>query len=388
MGGLTYLNASGVEINAVGIGMPNQTTAANNLNAIDNTANGYLPVDSFDDLSAALGSLFVPQNVGNDVINGGDGSDAILGDSIFSTSADKGWTDYVATHPGLTTDAARQADIYANLTGANPTYAREGTVGGDDTIDGGAGNDFIFGQGGSDDITGGLGNDVLSGGTGYDTFVWKDGETGRDVITDFEVEQVTPSMPWTYTIIFPDDINDYSGSDTVTITINGVDYVGNVSGGGGNNSRFDADANNLVADINATTATTGLTASYDSGDNRFTINSPTQLDSTTLSVTSGASSENPTWDNDRIEEESAGTPAVFAGDTLDLSDLLTDSSTLLFTEESGKAVLNVNTDGAGAVEQQIVFDNYSLSRGDYLRRLSETDLVNRMISAGTLKTEV
>ena len=84
-----------------------------------------------------------------------------------------------------------------------------GTVGGNDTISGGAGNDSIGGKAGDDQlfgdeghdsiwgddgddlIRGGLGNDILvgdnfSGGSGADTFVLAAGE-GTDTIVDFEV---------------------------------------------------------------------------------------------------------------------------------------------------------------------------------------------------------
>ena len=46
------------------------------------------------------------------------------------------------------------------------------------TLDGGAGNDIIFG---------GAGNDALIGGSGNDKFVFNFGATGHDVITDFQV---------------------------------------------------------------------------------------------------------------------------------------------------------------------------------------------------------
>ncbi|WP_411871626.1 beta strand repeat-containing protein, partial [Vulcanococcus limneticus] len=139
-------------------------------------------VTTGDQLDAILqgGSTTVTVSpVGNDVINGGSGDDAILGDSIFSTSIDKGWADYISTNTSLTTDIAKADDIYANLTSSNPTYAREGSVGGNDTIDGGAGNDVIFGQGGNDSISGGSGNDTISGGSGNDSI---SGGSGNDVI--------------------------------------------------------------------------------------------------------------------------------------------------------------------------------------------------------------
>ena len=56
---------------------------------------------------------------------------------------------------------------------------------GDDVLMGGEGNDIIAGGDGNDVLIGGAGDDILSGGEGRDTFVWKTGETGSDVIRDF-----------------------------------------------------------------------------------------------------------------------------------------------------------------------------------------------------------
>ena len=49
-----------------------------------------------------------------------------------------------------------------------------------DTIDGGAGNDFIYGWGGNDDLSGGDDNDNIYGGAGADT---ADGEDGDDYVS-------------------------------------------------------------------------------------------------------------------------------------------------------------------------------------------------------------
>jgi Ca2+-binding RTX toxin-like protein len=57
----------------------------------------------------------------------------------------------------------------------------------DDGLIGGNGNDWLYGAGGNDNLTGGKGNDVLSGGDGNDVFVFS-GKSGKDVITDFDVE--------------------------------------------------------------------------------------------------------------------------------------------------------------------------------------------------------
>ncbi len=54
-----------------------------------------------------------------------------------------------------------------------------------DVIDGGAGSDRISGDGGRDAIAGGDDADALSGGGGADCFLFRQGETGVDVIEDF-----------------------------------------------------------------------------------------------------------------------------------------------------------------------------------------------------------
>jgi len=53
-------------------------------------------------------------------------------------------------------------------------------VGGDDSIDGGTGNDAIYGAGGADKLTGGAGNDKLFGGGGNDALA---GGKGNDRLT-------------------------------------------------------------------------------------------------------------------------------------------------------------------------------------------------------------
>src|SRR5690606_24919320 len=70
--------------------------------------------------------------------------------------------------------------------------------GGDDTLNGGAGNDILIGGVGKDTLLGGEGNDLLfggkgddtlTGGSGADTFVWKAGDYGNDVIKDFKAAE-------------------------------------------------------------------------------------------------------------------------------------------------------------------------------------------------------
>jgi serralysin len=56
---------------------------------------------------------------------------------------------------------------------------------GNDTLVGGIGNEFLYGGSGDDKLTGGGGNDYLSGGSGNDTFIFA-ANFGKDVIADFQ----------------------------------------------------------------------------------------------------------------------------------------------------------------------------------------------------------
>ncbi|MBE1426558.1 T1SS-143 domain-containing protein [Desulfomicrobium macestii] len=177
--------------------------------SIDNSANlGMLDLIDSDDASIvpsgglvealqdSLQPLLSPNPVGNDEISGGDGNDVIFGDSIYADDNDGGWEKFVADNPGLTPDQLR-SELYYN----HEAYGQEGSVGGNDTISGGAGNDIIYGQGGNDSIDGGTGNDTIiggtgndtmSGGAGQDTFSYAagdvpDGAVTGDTILDFEL---------------------------------------------------------------------------------------------------------------------------------------------------------------------------------------------------------
>jgi Ca2+-binding RTX toxin-like protein len=57
--------------------------------------------------------------------------------------------------------------------------------GGADTLLGGRGTDTINGGSGSDSIDGGLGADSIIGGAGNDVLVFRRGEAGGDVVSDF-----------------------------------------------------------------------------------------------------------------------------------------------------------------------------------------------------------
>lgn len=62
---------------------------------------------------------------------------------------------------------------------------------GDDELTGDAGDDTIRGGAGADIIDGGEGDDSLSGGRGNDLFVYQDGNSGSDIIQDFDPDHDT-----------------------------------------------------------------------------------------------------------------------------------------------------------------------------------------------------
>lgn len=101
---------------------------------------------------------------GNDLIVGGGGDDVILAD-YHVTAATRDWSVSIDQNP-----------YGANFT--NLDY-QEDTVGGNDLIVGGGGNDFIYAGGGNDNIDGGSGDDIIYGEAGNDTIL---GGLGDDVI--------------------------------------------------------------------------------------------------------------------------------------------------------------------------------------------------------------
>jgi serralysin len=92
--------------------------------------------------------------------------------------------DVTTTPYALYIDGGRGNDrLYGNAQG-DEIYGGTGNdsifaFGGDDLIDGGYGNDFLIGYDGSDTISGGFGNDVIVGGDGANTI---DGGEGVDTI--------------------------------------------------------------------------------------------------------------------------------------------------------------------------------------------------------------
>ncbi|WP_412072337.1 type I secretion C-terminal target domain-containing protein [Pseudomonas fluorescens] len=183
----------------------------------------------------------------NDHITGGAGNDLLFGDLVnFNGVAGEGYQAmqaFVAKATGVDVSKVTTSNVHQYVTEHYSEFDATATHEGNDHLMGEAGNDILFGSGGNDHLYGGTGNDILlassgndrligdqgndilvggtgndtligglendiptggldndtliggqgndtlTGGSGADTFVWKAGDTGTDVIKDFNASQ-------------------------------------------------------------------------------------------------------------------------------------------------------------------------------------------------------
>ncbi|MBD9630912.1 retention module-containing protein [Pseudomonas sp. PDM19] len=215
----TLVGDNSVAVNAIGIGnginsdylryFDNTNTTGTVVTNVDgtnlsNTVGQPQIINTAEQLQAALQEGFstsTPVSVGNDHLVGGAGNDILFGDVINTDQL--AWAGHAAgTHNGQGFQGL--VDYLTATNGTAPTAATISNYiiqhadqlnvagdmrGGDDTLEGGAGNDLMFGQGGNDKLIGGPGDDIMYGGTGADEFIWKSGDTGHDVIKDFNIAE-------------------------------------------------------------------------------------------------------------------------------------------------------------------------------------------------------
>lgn len=168
-----------------------------------------------DTIDGGPGNDVINGGAGADVIHGGDGNDTINSGPGIATATDQLYgddgNDIIKASNGDTgalLDGGAGNDQLYGAAAANVINGGDGNDylsggGGNDTLHGGAGNDSMkggagatqmFGDDGNDTLAGGAGNeflsggngnDTLSGGAGNDTFMFSPG-FGKDVITDFQ----------------------------------------------------------------------------------------------------------------------------------------------------------------------------------------------------------
>ncbi|WP_456239216.1 Ig-like domain-containing protein [Pseudomonas auratipiscis] len=152
-----------------------------------------------DTLNAGAGNDVLIGGDGNDILNGGDGNDLLIGgagNDQLNGGAGIDTASYAGAGSGVTVSLASAGAQNTGGAGTDTLTGIENLIGSDyndhltgdgnaNLLIGGLGNDTLIGGGGNDVLIGGAGNDTLTGGSGNDIFLWQQGNTGRDVVTDF-----------------------------------------------------------------------------------------------------------------------------------------------------------------------------------------------------------
>jgi len=149
--------------------------------------------DGFDLGSVLGGTASGSGTLEDEAPTGGTNEDSSTVSGTLEDEASTGGT----SEDDLTTEANDAEDLV--LKGGKGDDTLEGGAGddrlrggkGDDTLEGGAGDDRLRGGKGDDTLEGGAGDDILKGGKGDDTFVQDFSKPGSDTITDFNPGQDT-----------------------------------------------------------------------------------------------------------------------------------------------------------------------------------------------------
>ena len=180
-----------------------------------------------DSITGALADDTLEGSNGNDTLSGGVGDDSILGgDGADSISGDSGNDTVIA---GNGADNVSGGDGTDSLNGSDGTDTLNGDAG-DDTLSGDSGTDSLLGGADNDSILGGIGNDTASGGDGTDTLNGGadndslSGDAGTDSLDGGDGnDSITGGSE-------SDTINGGSGNDTSL----GNDGADSILGGSGN----------------------------------------------------------------------------------------------------------------------------------------------------------
>ena len=154
---------------------------------IGNAGNNYFNMRAGNDtIQAGAGndwidmSAFGTASYGNDLIDGGDGTDTVN----FAISAGQQSAITVDLGPGFINGGGVNGTGIANVTSIEHVIG----AGFNDSIKGGFVAETLEGREGNDTLSGMAGNDTLIGGTGQDTFLFAANATGvanADVVADF-----------------------------------------------------------------------------------------------------------------------------------------------------------------------------------------------------------
>ncbi|MEX3015135.1 cadherin-like domain-containing protein [Gymnodinialimonas hymeniacidonis] len=188
--------------------------------------------DDADVIDAGTGDDTVDAGIDNDSVTGGQGEDLLIGGEGADTLL--GGQDDDTIFGGLETPAPDGVNLADDGFGA-PFGPDPLTDNNNDSIDGGAGNDLIFGQDDDDTITGGTGNDTIDGGVDNDSIL---GGQGDDVIEGGHGQDFIQGNNNN------DSITGGRGSDT----LEGNAGSDTINGGAGDSILGGADADSIVID--------------------------------------------------------------------------------------------------------------------------------------------
>jgi len=196
-------NVDNLIVQAYGLGSGLNSSQLDYFDSKGQSVTGLDPDDLASEIAGQGTTSQLPP--ADDVINGNGGDDILFGDKV-EYGAENGISalkSFIADEVGKNASDVTAKEMQAYITENPATMARfdgGAETGGDDILNGGEGNDILFGQGGNDTLNGGDGNDILIGGSGDDTltggfgddvFQWNFGEQGtsetpaNDIVTDF-----------------------------------------------------------------------------------------------------------------------------------------------------------------------------------------------------------
>lgn len=144
-------------------------------------------------IDGGAGNDFIAGLAGNDVLIGGAGADVLNGGAGVDTVnySDASSALIIRLFNGTGENAEAQGDTLVSIERVVGSDFNDALIGSSDavveTLEGGAGSDFLAGLGGADILIGGAGSDVLVGGAGADTFVFEAGFAQTDRIDDFAI---------------------------------------------------------------------------------------------------------------------------------------------------------------------------------------------------------
>jgi T1SS-143 domain-containing protein len=225
------------QVIGVGIDVGSKISNIDQIDSSGHALNVTDPTD-LDAVLTASSPLNHPNAVGGDHIVGGDGNDIIFGDSVntdglasaegLHLAAGSGWETFAALEAGQGIDSGwTRADTvdYINnhalaLSAETLGSDGQGRLGGNDVLEGGLGDDLIFGQEGNDTIDGGAGHNTLYGGSGSDTFLISTVD-GVNTIKDFNAASGGDKLDISHVL---------SGFDPLTDALHNFVHVDNTGG--------------------------------------------------------------------------------------------------------------------------------------------------------------